>query len=137
MSGEETDGPVKRGHTKCLTRVPIGWVNSQLADLFTVVDSYRWAVQNEGMSTGNRGNKPLPRAPQPKTAAYPPAVKGLPRNWYNDQWFKAQPPAQRALLKAAPARPIPSLVQNFPSILLHLNLTEVSADLRSAGRAFR
>jgi hypothetical protein len=57
MSGEETDKVV--GRNRELIRVPVEWINPTLSDLFTVVDSYESALQDETFSVGKCGNREL------------------------------------------------------------------------------
>lgn len=111
MSGEETDKVV--GRNRELARVPVEWINPALSDLFTVIDSYDSALQDETFSIGKRGNRELTRVPGSKNAGMTaPPVKGLPRNWYHDTWLRARNPTELILLQVAPSRPIPNLVSS-------------------------
>jgi len=46
-------------------------------------------------------------------------MRGLPRNWYNETWFRAQSDPQKALLNPVSLQPIPSLVSPIHLIYLH------------------
>jgi hypothetical protein len=108
MSGEESDGEGSV-REKRLIRVPVQWINSELTDLFHIIDTWKSAVNNEGM-VNPRGNRPLARLPTSKEPAVGTPTKGLPRNWYNTLWLRAQSKPQQALLNPGLSRKIPLLV---------------------------
>jgi hypothetical protein len=115
MSGEETDneGPARE---KRLVRVPVQWINPDLMHLFHTVDTWKTAVDDEDFRM--RGNRPFTRLSKSKEPASVTATKRLPRNWYNDVWFKSQSDPKKTVLGATAPRPIPSLVSFFPFILM-------------------
>jgi hypothetical protein len=111
MSGEETDGegPARE---KRLVRVPVQWIHSELTDLFHVIDTWRSAVNNEGM-VNPHGNRPLTRLLKSKEPVLGAPTKGLPQNWYDETWFRGQSDPQKVLLNVGPSRPIPLLVSSI------------------------
>jgi hypothetical protein len=108
MSGEETDGEVS-GREKQLTRIPVRWINPELTDLFHAIDTWQSAINDESF-TCPRGNRPLTRLPTSKEPIVGHVTKGLPRNWYDDTWYKSQSDPQKLLLRVKPSHLIPSLV---------------------------
>jgi hypothetical protein len=116
MSGEETDGE-SSGREKILVKVPVQWINSELTDLFHAMDTWKSAVNDESF-LNTRGNRPFTRVPTLKEPVAGKATKGLPRNWYDDTWYRSQSDPKKFLLNAAPARPIPSLVSLIHFIFL-------------------
>lgn len=108
MSGEETDEDAP-GREKQLVRVPVKWISSELTELLHAIDAWKSAVDDEGF-VPTRGNRPLNRLSASKDPIVGHATEGLPRNWYDDIWYKSQSDAQKILLKTMPPRPIPCLV---------------------------
>jgi hypothetical protein len=84
--------------------------------LFHTVDTWKTAVDDEDFRM--RGNRPFTRLSKSKEPASVTATKRLPRNWYNDVWFKSQSDPKKTVLGATAPRPIPSLVSFFPFILM-------------------
>ena len=113
MSGDETDDEIS-GREKQLVRVPVQWINTELTVLFHTMDTWKSAVNEESMVCP-RGNRPLARAAKTKEPVAGNATKGLPRNWYDDTWYKSQSDPKKLTLNVISARPIPSLVS-----LMHL-----------------
>ena len=107
MSGEETDGKVLT-QEKQLIRVPVQWINPELRHLFHAMDTWKAAVDDEGFKT--RDNRPFIRPPKSKEPATGTVTKGLPRNWYDNSWYRSQSDAKKVLLGAAAQRKIPVLV---------------------------
>lgn len=107
MSGEETDGEPS-GRMKQLTRVPVRWINPELALLFHNMDSWISATADEGF-VKTRGNRPFTRTSTVKEPVTGKVTKGLPRNWYDDIWFKSQSDPQKHILNVTSVRPIPTL----------------------------
>lgn len=119
MSGEETDGEVST-REKQLIRVPVRWINPELTRLFHAMDTWKAAVDDEGFKA--RGNRPFIRPSKSKEPATGTVRKGLPRNWYDDSWYRSQSDAKKVLLGAAAQRKIPALVSLicFPPIRNYL-----------------
>jgi hypothetical protein len=94
--------------------VPVRWVNSDLVDLFHAVDTWQSAVNDECL-VPTCGNRPLTRLHMSKESVVEHVMKGLPRNWYDDTWYKSQSDPQKLVLSTRPSQPIPSLVSfRFP-----------------------
>ena len=110
MSGEETDGNVS-GRQKQLARVPICWINPELSRLFHNIDSWKSPIIDEGFVSGH-GNRPFVRSSTIKEPVMGKVTKGLPRNWYDDTWYKSQSDPQKCLLNPTSVRPIPTLVSS-------------------------
>lgn len=114
MSGEETDDkPIQdptQDRQKELIRVPVRWINPQLTDMFHVIDSWKGLERQESMANGEgdlRGNKPLKRQARSKPAVVGTHKKGLPRNWYDDTWYKSIGPGKQGKLQKKSDRAIP------------------------------
>jgi hypothetical protein len=130
MSGEESDGEVS-GREKQLVRVPVKWINSELAGLFHAIDTWKSAVDDEGFLP-TRGNRPLNRVSTSKEPAVGRATKGLPRNWYDDIWYKSQSDAKKISLKTMPPQSIPCLVSLIYFVIpISPVLTIISSSLAS------
>lgn len=109
MSGDETDSP-SQSRNKTLRRIALPWINPAITTLFEAVDTYEKAVADECLMSA-AGNKPIPRIYiATKTDHNNPPVRKLPRNWYNDDWYKTRTTAYRSFLEASSAVPIPCLV---------------------------
>ncbi|KAG2095104.1 uncharacterized protein F5147DRAFT_778799 [Suillus discolor] len=108
VSGDETDTPI--GATpKVVRRVNFPWLNPDITHLLHAVESYAPATHKENM-TIPIGNSSLPHILEPKrTAQNSIAIQRLPRNWYNDHWYKANSTSARALLGARKSLIIPTL----------------------------
>ncbi|KAG1874139.1 hypothetical protein C8R48DRAFT_669745 [Suillus tomentosus] len=108
VSGDETDTPI--GVTpKVVRRVDLPWLNPDITQLLHAVESYAPATHEENM-TIPIGNSSLPRILEPKrTAQNSIAIQRLPRNWYNDYWYKANSTSARALLGARKPLILPTL----------------------------
>ncbi|KAG2094042.1 uncharacterized protein F5147DRAFT_779138 [Suillus discolor] len=108
VSGDETDMPI--GVTpKVIRRVGLPWLNPDITHLLHAVESYAPATHEENM-TIPIGNSSLPRILEPKrTAQNSIAIQWLPRNWYNDHWYKANSTSAHALLGARKPLILPTL----------------------------
>ncbi|KAG1895980.1 uncharacterized protein F5891DRAFT_983830 [Suillus fuscotomentosus] len=97
MSGDETDTPL--GATpKIVRRVALPWISLAITDLLHAIESYVPAVYEENMSVPV-GNSSLLRLMEAKCASKNSiAIARLPRNWYDDNWFKAHSSSARAML---------------------------------------
>lgn len=110
MSGEETDDEASSGGQKCLARVPIKWIDSELAQVFRNIDTWTSLTKEEGFTT-SRGHRALQRTmnvkPADPTAI---AVGGLPWNWYDQIWYRSLSDGKKAILNVQAMRPVPTLV---------------------------
>ena len=122
MSGEESDGEGS-AREKRLIRVPVQWINSELTDMFHTIDTWKSTVNNESM-VNPRGNRPLARLPTSKEPAVGTPTRGLPRNWYNETWFRAQSGPQKALLNPGPPRLVPLLVSAIHLIYFYASCAQ-------------
>jgi hypothetical protein len=129
MSGEDTDGEPP-GREKRLLRVPVKWINPELTGLFHIIDTWKSAVQDESFSTP-RGNRPLTRLATSKVPVEGHATKGLPRNWYDETWYKSQSDPKKILLNTLPPRPIPCIVSLICFVFQISSLTIIFSNLAS------
>jgi hypothetical protein len=114
MSSDESDDEYSRAPIvnprpqKRLRRVRLQWLNQQITDLFVAVETYdKTSIQHYL----RRGNLPLYRDPIAKQInTERRAIPCLPRNWYDDNWFKGLHHLDQMLLGAAAEEPIPVLV---------------------------
>jgi len=108
MSGDETD--TTGVNPKAVRRIEIPWISSRISQLFETVDSYESSLRVENMRS-HIGNAPLRRHYEPCSKNIrAKAIPNLPRNWYDDAWFRGLPAGQRTLLSAIADVEIPTLV---------------------------
>ena len=80
--------------------------------------------QQESLAGGDlRGNRPLKRNHRDKPQVVGTVKRKLPRNWYEDTWFKSLPAGQQSKLDVMPYRPIPTPVRS--KIALHMAINHV------------
>ncbi|KAG1858604.1 hypothetical protein C8R48DRAFT_674190 [Suillus tomentosus] len=97
MSGDETDTPLG-ANPKIVRRVALPWISPAITGLLHAVESYAPATYEENMSIPV-GNASLPRLVEAKrTSQNSVAIARLPRNWYDDDWYKVNSSSARALL---------------------------------------
>ena len=112
MSGDETDTPLGV-NPKIVRRVALPWISTTITDLLHAVESYAPATYEENMSVPI-GNTSLPRlVAATRTAQNSVAIARLPRNWYDDRWYKANSSSARTFLDARADFEVPSLVRHF------------------------
>ncbi|KAG1868915.1 hypothetical protein C8R48DRAFT_671469 [Suillus tomentosus] len=100
MSGDETD--TAPGVTPKV-------VSPDITQLLHAVESYAPATHEENM-TVPIGNSSLQRISEQKRMLHMSiAIQQLPRNWYNDDWYKANSSSARALLGARKTLALPLL----------------------------
>ena len=88
MSGDETD---TRPHKiKQMRRLKHNWLNSAITNLWVAVDTYEHAVDDELLVKirHRSGNPGLLRSAGARMASSVPASRKLPRNYYEDEWWK-------------------------------------------------
>ncbi|KAG2108562.1 hypothetical protein BD769DRAFT_1392725 [Suillus cothurnatus] len=108
MSGDETDTP-PGVIPKVTRRVGLPWLSPDITQLLHAVESFTPATYEENM-TIPIGNSSLPRIlEQKRTAHNSIAIQKLPRNWYDDTWYKANSSSARAFLGVRKAFNIPHL----------------------------
>jgi hypothetical protein len=108
MSGDETDTP-PGVIPKVTRRVGLPWLSPDITQLLHAVESFTPATYEENM-TVPIGNSSLPRIlEQKRTAHNSIAIQKLPRNWYDDTWYKANSSSARAFLGVRKAFNIPHL----------------------------
>ena len=122
MSGEETNGE-STGKEKQLILVPVDWINPALTDVFHVIDDWRKVMQGETFQE-TRGNREFLRGTKQKHPVASKATRFLPRNWYDDNWYRQLPDGKRTRLEVMAEHEIPSLVSqhHFPCIHLLISL---------------
>jgi hypothetical protein len=133
MSSDESDDEhvmtptVNPRPQKRIRRVRLPWLNPEISDLFAAVETYdnRTTLQERFL---RRGNLPLYRDPVAKrTDSKRQPLLGLPRNWYDDDWFRGLGRLDQRLMNAATEEPIPVLVCiDFPSSQVACLTTESS-----------
>ena len=104
MSSDETeDGtPEKR-----VRRVRLAFVHRELSALFAQLDTL--TRDGKVIKKDQRGNRVLVRAYESyKTNDYR-VVHGLPRNWYDPDWWRSLPSWEQSSMKATEPIPIPTL----------------------------
>ncbi|KAG6381508.1 hypothetical protein JVT61DRAFT_92 [Boletus reticuloceps] len=108
MSGDETDTP-PGVYPKAVRRIEISWINPRISQLFHAVDSYESSIREENMRS-RLGNAPLLRHYEPRTKNMrAKAISSLPRNWYDDSWFKGLSTGERVALSAGEDAELPTL----------------------------
>ena len=116
MSGEDTDDEDIQDSTKekALVRVPVRWINPELREMFHTVNTWKTFEQQELLAGGDlRGNRPLKRNCRDKPAVVGTVKRKLPRNWYEDTWFKSLPAGGQGKLGVTPFHPIPTPVCRY------------------------
>ena len=105
MSSDETDDdgvPEKR-----VRRVQLAFRNRELSTLLARLDR----ISRDGMTIkkDQRGNRVLPRIYKSFKVDVHRVVHGLPRNWYDPDWWRSNPTWEQSLLRAREPVPIPTL----------------------------
>ncbi|KAF9231790.1 hypothetical protein BU15DRAFT_21090, partial [Melanogaster broomeanus] len=109
ISGDETDTE-PGAQPKVVRRVALPWLSPVISELFDCVESYNTALHEERM-TVHTGNSSLQRIFEPRrTDMKAVALDRLPRNWYDEEWYKARSASGRAMLSVRKDVPIPTLV---------------------------
>ncbi|KIK35992.1 hypothetical protein CY34DRAFT_66897, partial [Suillus luteus UH-Slu-Lm8-n1] len=108
MSGDETDTAIGV-KPKIVRRVALPWISPAITDLLHTVELYAPATYEENMSVPV-GNTSLPRHMEARrTSQNSIAIARLPRNWYNDAWYKVNSSGIRALLDVRKDFEVPCL----------------------------
>jgi hypothetical protein len=121
MSGEETETDSMSRAAKRMVILKIPWLSPDIAKLLHSVDTYATAVDDECFKKSKRGNPGYAKSTKTGESKSCPAVRKLPSNWYNKDWYGGLSNAQKASLLTLPDRVLPSLV-SLP-IVLSQNLT--------------
>ena len=101
---------------KVVRRVRLPWLNHEISELFDAVETYD-ALRPPGAVPNKRGKMPYPRLFGAIRDSGDRAAKPrLPRNWYNDEWFKKSSRMTKIHLAPTEDVPIPALVCIFLSI---------------------
>jgi hypothetical protein len=109
MSGDETDTPTGV-YPKAVRHIEIPWISPRISQLFEAVDSYESSLRVETMRS-HVGNAPLHRHYEPRSKNIrAKVIPHLPRNWYDDAWFKGLLAGQRTVLSVIADVEIPTLV---------------------------
>ena len=109
MSGDETDTPTGV-YPKAVRRIEIPWISPRISQLFEAVDSYESSLRVENMRS-HVGNAPLHRHYEPHSKNIrAKVIPHLPRNWYNDAWFRGLLAGQHTVLSVISDVKIPTLV---------------------------
>ena len=105
MSSDETDDdsvPEKR-----VRRVQLAFRNRELSTLLARLDR----ISRDGMTIkkDQRGNRVLFRVYDHYKVNPDRVVHGLPRNWYDPDWWRSLPSWEQSLMEAKEPAPIPTL----------------------------
>ncbi|TDL14062.1 hypothetical protein BD410DRAFT_810027 [Rickenella mellea] len=107
----EWESPSKETRTgnKTVRRIKLAWIAKEVTDLVDAVETYRDALRDEvnAQRRGNASPRRLFAWKEVNTTRQP--VRGLPRNWYDDTWYKALQPGARSWLNAGKDRAVPVL----------------------------
>ena len=120
MSSDESDveRPVssrlidqRRVHSaKVVRRVRLPWLNNDISELLDAVETYD-DLRPPGAVPDGRGKPPFPRLFNAVHCSNERAAKPkLPRNWYDDEWFKQCSISKKYHLAASENVEIPKLV---------------------------
>ena len=120
MSGKETDDekdtqaqdtPTKKD--KEVIRVPVRWLHPHIVEMLHTVDTWKQFELDEslGGDDDRHGNRPLKRKHQDKPPVVGTVTKRLPKNWYEDIWFKSLPAGTQAKYVVGPDELIPTPVK--------------------------
>ena len=121
ISDDETDTEgsippnLAAGGPKVVRRVQLIWLARDFAKLWRAVDQ-RYTEPLVHASHGlrvasQRGNTPLLRVWEAVNFNHTrPPVPKLPKNWYDPEWWSAQPEAVQRSLQPQDSQPIPTLV---------------------------
>jgi hypothetical protein len=114
MSSDESEDEKPRPRrydrdVKKVRRVAIEWLNPEISDLWAVVETYDNIPFDAILQ--RRGNASLSRAhPARRTNKTRAPIVGLPRNWYNNDWYCNLQSYQQKRLHSQADEPIPGLV---------------------------
>lgn len=114
MSGDETDATPRR--IKETRRLKHPWLNSNITDLWVALDSYEHAIDDELLVKlrHRKGNAGLPRSTGVRQDSSVFASRLLPKNWYDDDWWRSlNEGAQLAVAAKAPVN-IPTIPAYLP-----------------------
>ena len=104
MSSDETDGEMPE---KRVRRVQLAFLNREFSTLFARLDT----IPREGMAIkkDQRGNRVLLRSYDNYNINHQRVVRGLPRNWYDPDWWRSLPSWEQSRMKVIESVPIPAL----------------------------
>ena len=123
MSGDETDTPTGV-YPKAVRSIEIPWISPRISQLFEAVDSYESSLRVENMCS-HVGNAPLHHHYEPHSKNIrAKAIPHLPRNWYDNAWFRGLLAGQRTVLFVIAEVEIPTLV-NAILLTCDLELMEI------------
>ncbi|KAI9573727.1 hypothetical protein HD554DRAFT_2035461 [Boletus coccyginus] len=112
MSGDETDCP-PASKPRVLWCLELPWINPAIFRLFLSVETYESAHRIENMleQVGNLLLKRCWEAGRKEVKSTP--IPELPRNWYDDDWFKGLAAGAHSVLSVRKYIAIPSLEQSL------------------------
>lgn len=104
MSSDETDSELPE---KRVRRVQLAFLNREFTALFAQLD----ALPRDGkaIKKDQRGNRVLLRIHDSYKVDHLRVVHGLPRNWYDPDWWRSLPSWEQSSLNAIAPAPIPTL----------------------------
>ncbi|KAG6372577.1 hypothetical protein JVT61DRAFT_7690 [Boletus reticuloceps] len=108
MSGDETDSP-PGVYPKAVRRIETPWINSRISQLLQAVDSYESSLREENMLSP-LGNAPFLRHYESRTKNMrAKAIHSLPKNWYDELWFRGLSSGERDFLFVVADVELPAL----------------------------
>ena len=105
MSSDETD--VDGTPEKRVRRVQLASLNREFSTLFAQLDTF--SRDGKAIKKDKRGNRVLFRVYDHYKVNADRVVHGLPRNWYDPDWWRSLPSWEQSLMNAKEPTPIPTL----------------------------
>ena len=104
MSSDETDNEMPE---KRVRRIQLAFLAREFSTLFARLDTF--SRDGKAIKKDQRGNRVLLRIYDSYKVNDLRLVHGLPRNWYNPDWWRSLPSWEQSGLQAKEPAPIPTL----------------------------
>lgn len=92
----DVDEETNRKFTRVLRRV---WINKDIPELMHAVDTYGQSMLDD-IGHQHQGNVSLPRSSLSRSDDKRPYMTGLPRNFYDDNWYRSLDEVDKELVGA-------------------------------------